>query len=401
MAQADSLHISFAKETTYKTVPTGSYKVLRATGESMTQVQPTTQSNELIANRNVRQFVRTDLRAAGAVNGEFSFGTYSDWLAWAYCDSETWDAAVPLVDANDNVAIVFTPLTGNIQCVGKFASAVEGRWIILSGLTSTLAAMNGKLYKIMDKVDDDNIIVVGSAPLVSGTQAASGTVNGVITMPEQITNGSTLTSFTLEYHQTDLTSKYRQFPGAQIDQMSLEVSAQGFATVAFNLLASRELLNSAAAGSGYTAAPTTSVMNGFDHVLGVSAGLWLPNVSRSIQATSWSMQLQNNLRARNLLGVLGASSIALGKAAFTGTTRMYFSDATVRADFLAFAYTSQAIEFSDAAGNRYLFEFPRVQYLTDPASATGPNTDIIEEIGWAASEDPLDGVAGRIVRIAA
>ena len=401
MSNADSLRASYAKESAYGTSPTGSYKDIRITGESMVQTQQTIQSNEIIANRRVRQIVRSDLGAGGAVNAELSYETYHDWLAWALCHSETWQSAIAAIEATDNQAIVFTPVTGNVQCTGAFAGNVTGRWLVFGNLTSTLAAMNGKLYKVVTKVDDDNAIVVGASALVSGTQAASVSANGTITFPEQIVDGSTLSSFTLEYHHTDLTSKFRNFPGCQIDQLSMEVSAQGIATLAFTLLGKKENLTSSSLGSGYTLAPTWPVMNGIDNVAFLTAGLFLPNTTRSIQALAWNVQLANNLRKRNVLGTLGPIGIGLGKGVPTGTTRMYFADSTVRADFLNFGYTSQAIEFIDSSSNRYLIDFPRVQYSAAPMPASGPNTDIVEELSWAASESPTELVQMRIVRITA
>lgn len=192
-------------------------------------------------------------------------------------------------------------------------------------------------------------------------------------------NGSTLRSMTLEREYTDQTNLSDIFTGCVIDRMTLNVAPREIITGSFGIIGKIQ-----SAGTGMTtptAAATDAVVNAVDHVSALTEG------GGSVDLLNWTMELNNNLRTRPLIGVLGPNSVALGRLEINGTIQLYFENNTAYAKYLNFTQSSLQIDITDGSSNGYRIAIPAIKYTEGEKPVPGPNNDIIVTLNWQAKSD--------------
>src|SRR5690606_15558073 len=105
---------------------------------------------------------------------------------------------------------------------------------------------------------------------------------------------------------------------------------------------------------------TKDVMSAVDNVLDVRV-----NAESSHDAgcaTQFTMNLTNNLRARQCIGELGAQSVGAGINTVTGTLQRYFESNADMDRYIAFSRLSLAVILDDAEGNQYVIDLPAVKF---------------------------------------
>lgn len=384
MSDSNRVNLAYVEETTFGTTPSGppTLQDLRFTGESLKQDTGSVTSAEIRSDRNITDLIRNALSASGDINFELSYGTYDAFLE-AGLMSADWTTPVTM-SAGPSCTIssnVVTRATGNFVTDGF----TVGRWVRMTGWNTT--ANNG-YFKI-------SAVTTTTMTLTNGTltNVGSGETDVEIEQGAMITNGTELRSFAIEREFSDLSNEFTILNGMCIEQVSLDVGADKVITGAFSFLGKTEDSATATAGDGTnTAATTSAVMNGIDHVNKVLEG------GSSYAITGLSVQVKNNLRQRLQVATLGPISIGSGECSATGTVRAYFTSKTVMDKYRDFTATSLAAVTVDAAGNAYLVEFPRVKYSQGQQVAGGKNTDIIADLGFTAYMHPTELVTVRIQR---
>jgi len=386
IATSDQVQLALIKEVTYGVQVTGSnLQKLRFTGESLTQNQSTTRSAEIRPDRQVTDVIRTNLNAQGDVNYELSYGTYDAMMKAALMADADWSAPVTVCSAVITISAAAADNSFN-DSGSAFGLAVAGEWIYVTGFTE--AANNG-FFKVVSRTTAK--IVVSGGTLV--LEAAGDSVT--ITQLGSITNGKTSESWNFERQYTDLTNELALFTGIMFDTFNIEFAPEAIVSGAFGTIGKSETSITATGGSGYTAATTTEVMNAVDHVAKVIEG------TAEVQITQGSLNLSNNLRARSVLGELGAISVGAGKVEITGTIQAYYETKTLYEKFLAQTTSALAFIAKDTAGNAYVFELMRVKYQEGNRAAGAENEDIIAELNFTAYMNPTEGKTIRIARLAA
>jgi hypothetical protein len=89
---AETVALRFVKEVTYGVAPTTGWKELRYTSESLKPAVETQESEEIIATRQVAGDTRVSASGGGAINVEWHYGTYDDFLEIAL--GGTWTTNV-------------------------------------------------------------------------------------------------------------------------------------------------------------------------------------------------------------------------------------------------------------------------------------------------------------------
>jgi hypothetical protein len=176
-----------------------------------------------------------------------------------------------------------------------------------------------------------------------------------------------------------------------VDSFSMSVAPQAILTGGFSFLGADESSVSSTSGNGYDEAPTNDTMNAIDHITGV-----VENDTR-LGITNFSMQLQNNLRARSQVATLGAISVGSGQINVTGTLQAYFTDSALFDRYLDFTTTRLILGMTDAQGNSYCIHLPSVKFTSGQRVAGGINTDIIADLQFSAK---LDATTAKTIRIA-
>ncbi len=163
MSDANQVRTSYAKESTYGTAPTGSYQIVRVTGESIRMDTGTTQSNEIRSDRQIADIVRNSFVGAGDFNIELPYGAHDDLFeytlysaGWSSEDDDLSGANTTSVDGSN----VYTIDAGTWSTTPS-----AGDWVEIRGFST--AANNG--YKQVTAATSTTITVAGAATSVEST----------------------------------------------------------------------------------------------------------------------------------------------------------------------------------------------------------------------------------------
>lgn len=389
---ANRVSLSYGSEATYGTAATGSYQVLRLTGESLKHEVESKFSDELRSDRMRADFIQTGVRAAGGINGELSYGAYDGLFLAGLCDTnEDWTAAETNIVGQTTIS--FTA-TDTIADSGSGLAAFDvGEWILVEGSTD-----NDGIYKLAT-------VAAGTITVTHGTITTESAGDSVsITQLSYATNGTWITgnSYTIERDYEQLTSyEYAIFKGMLVDEFGLNVGVGDVVTANFNFLGSAEESVDTSAGSGYTAAPTNDVLNAINDVYAVFEG------GSAVSITDFNFTYKNNHRERLKVGTLGAFEIGSGTIDIEGGMMAYYSDTapndyTMYNKYINQTATDFAIVFADnsdlSSANIYVFEFPEAKFSDGQRVAGGINTDVIMDLKFSAIMDATESIAMRICK---
>lgn len=396
MSDANAVNIAFVAESTFGEVPSGppTLQDLRFTSDNFKLNTATTVSNEVRSDRQITDFVRTNLSAAGDLNWELSYGTY-DTFWQAFLLSSGWSSPVTVTASTISIESIATSSSSNPKVkdsANGFGSVNLHQWIKITGAgTST----NNVVAKVVAKASNGEIDI---APANSGGDMTDEAAGSSITVTQggQIVNGTTFQSFAIEKEYTDLANTFDVFTGMTIDTMSLTVTPEAILNGTFGFQGKNlDPDNTATVGDGSnTAASTTEVMNAVDNVTAV-----LENLG-SYDITELVVNGANNLRQRLIVGELGPQSMGTGRINVSGNVNTYM-DLNSRVQFQKYAnFTTTAIAFvmTDDAGNVYVMDLPAVKYGDGETPTEGINTDVMVNLSFQAFRNSTENVTMRMVR---
>jgi len=259
-------------------------------------------------------------------------------------------------------------------------------------ITADLAGVGG------NSIVTTSVFVSGSnffdAATLGTTTAGSG--NSDTTTFEQlseVTNGVTTSFFSIEKEFTDVPGAFNLYQGMVVSTMSLEIAAGAVATGSFSFIGKNEQSNIVSLGTvDALELSTNPVMTGIEDTNAILENGVL------FAATQLSLAVENNLRARPLIGVLGADSIGAGVVTITGTLQSYFNNIGIIQRYLDFETSSIAFLATDAGGNVYVYDLPKVKYSSGQKVAGGQNSDIIADMEFTAVRCPSEDITLRVAK---
>lgn len=381
MSDANRVQLAYTKESAFGVKETGvNLQILRYNNESLSHDMATVVSEELRSDRQISDIVRTGLSASGDISFELSSGSHDEFLRAALL-AASWSAERKIEASTD---ISASSVDNSINDANSgFGSFSANQWIYVSGFATS--ANNG-FFKITSVTAAKLVLATGTLVTESAGEAVT------IQMGAQITNGVTLSSYNLEKTYEDLSSVLALFKGMCINNLNLEVPADGIITGSFGFLGSEEESLTASGGDGYDTETTTVVMTGANQVDEILENL------NDIAILNFSMTLNNNLRTRMQVGTLGVTSIGIGSIDLTGSLTINLANATLYDKYLDQDVTSIVMAFRDNAGNGYVIELPSVKLTSGTRVAGGLNTDVIGEFEFRAYMDSSEGITIRIAR---
>lgn len=89
MADTNLMALRYVRELEWGTTPAAPLKALRYTSESLGELEESTQSGEIIGDRQLRDTIRTGRGSQGGVDAELSYGTFDELLEAALCGAWT------------------------------------------------------------------------------------------------------------------------------------------------------------------------------------------------------------------------------------------------------------------------------------------------------------------------
>ena len=200
-------------------------------------------------------------------------------------------------------------------------------------------------------------------------------------------NGTTAKSFDIEKHFGGITGvgvkPYHVFTGMTPSGMSLSLSAGDMVTGSVSFLGKGlETGTAKKQTAAITAVNTNAVMNAVNNVATLTEG----GSAVSDKVMSLDLSIENNLRVRNAIGELGASSIGLGQFVVTGSMSVYFASGAVFNKFLNGTDSSISFQLNDGT-NSYTFTLPKVEYTGGSITAGSTNSDVMAEMQFQAKYD--------------
>lgn len=368
-AQSNAQALYRIPETTFGSTPgSGTAAQFRMTGESLAPAISATASTELDTAGDVADLIQTDFATGGDVSVEWSYGNVDLEIAAVLGHSAdgTWTTA-GLASAS-GTTISFTAPDTIADSGSGFGSFAIGDVIEVKGSTD-----NDGVYRV-------TAAAAGSLTVDKGTITTESAGDSVtVSEGEYAGNGTTLTSFAIFKHYTDLTSDlYEEFNGKVVDSLSISIAPGAILT--------GQLSYAGKASAGLTTTdpmaaltkgskPTSDVMNAITDV-----EVWIGGAQSTV-VTSLELSFAANARATPAVGELGAKAVSRGTLNVTGSATLLLDSATEAAKAIAFTDSDVVIKFSNLSSgqtepDRYAIVMPRTKYSAVSNTNAGENTDI-------------------------
>lgn len=251
-------------------------QILRRVSSSLNLTKDTYQSNEVRTDRQIVDFRHGTRRANGSVSGEWSPGTYFDFME-AACRGTKSASAVALSNtdftsaAADSTLSTFTFAGGDAHALGLRVGDVV-RFTNLSATTN-----NSKNFVILAMTGSNRVLTVYPAPT---TMTADTTFN-VTTVGKSVsppTTGHVSRKFAIEEYFSDIDFA-RLFLECRIGGINLSLPATGIATIEVPVMGRDAEVYEATSAPFFTA-PTAETstgvfasVNGLIRVNGVNRGV--------------------------------------------------------------------------------------------------------------------------------
>lgn len=373
--------LRYIPEVTFAVTPnSGTCYELRHKGESLDFNLSKKPDGEIRSDRQIASTTTVDADASGSIKANIVYAEYDRFIAAALEDA--WQVyGTNGVGATFTADFTATTITASAAPTGAnaFTTLVKGQWFRLLAPTH---ANNGKLLRVSDTVAPTSTVITlhASTPLAVGSAVASCAVQTSL-----LTNGVSMTTFTIERFHTDLTL-FTPYVGMTPNKMSVKFNNSDLSSLSFDFMGKSE-----GATVGVTAMPTapTASMT-YDPQNGVTGigALWEAGAPLSnVFITEVSFDVENGLRGQKALANLGSVGLGQGDCMVKGTMSIYFSNAALVNKYLQDVYTSFTVATQDTAGNGYVFVFPRVMLSGAKRSAESGNQDCMLQVNWQAYAD--------------
>ena len=211
-----------------------------------------------------------------------------------------------------------------------------------------------------------------------------GTWTVVVTDQFALVNGNTERSFSIQKRLSDV-GQFFHFTGSRINTMNLAISPNKIVTGSFGILAKSGVRSSTQfSGATYTAPATTGPMNG-------AAGVTVNQVDAAPIVgglMNYTLNVNNNMRAQDAIGSLGAQAIVNGRFEATGDFEVYFADGTMYDKFQSMTPFAIKVEMTETGiANKMIIDVPKAKFETAEVVAQGTDTDVMMKATYRAVYD--------------
>jgi hypothetical protein len=203
--------------------------------------------------------------------------------------------------------------------------------------------------------------------------------------------GTTRRSFTVERHHQDI-GKFLRSTGCQFNTMSLSVAPNSMVTGSFGIIGSGFTTSGSALGSStYSAETTTAPFDSFTGSI-TEAGGAIATV------TALELAIDNGMEALYVVGSADTLLPSIGKSSITGSVTAYFEDTALIDKFINETTSAIIFTLTDAAGNDYIFELPKVKYNSGNPEVSGPGA-VTVTLDFIALYDSLAKKQMKVSRV--
>lgn len=211
-------------------------------------------------------------------------------------------------------------------------------------------------------------------------------------------NGIARKSFTVEEtREMGATDSFSRFTGAMVNTFSMDLRPAAKVEGSFGLMAQKEALaTTIVTGATYTPAGTEQILNSTSHV----AALTIPNVTGP-KVMSLSLNVDNGMRERPVIGSLYSEEFGLGRCRITGQAELYFSDPAIYQAVLDHGSGALSFTIGAEANKKYAFSLPKVRFGDGNIPAGGNNDDVMITVPFTAIYDSIEACSLKVTRAVA
>lgn len=387
LASANRVQLCYVPEATFGVTPgTGNPYNLRMTGESLNFDLSKENDKEINNTAQMTSVSTVSAQAAGDIKVHMQYGEYdrffasvlrSTWTAYGTNGVGTVFSGSVTAGTMGTVASVITAAVAPTT-TSAFSVLKPGQWFKLNMPTH---ANDGKIVRVSTSVatTTTTITLDVNTPLAAATTVANSSV-----ATSRLTNGVTLTPFSIERQMSEVT-QYMLFRGMYPSKFSTSFASGSLTEGSFSFLG-KEMVRLGA--TGLTGAPAASLAFEIQNAVTGVGNIWengAPLASTYIK--SLSMDVDSGLRAQDAIGTLGLVGVGIGTFVAKGSLEVYFADGTLFDKFLGDTFTAISFSTKDSSGNGYVITFPRVQLTSAKVMAGAKDSDLMASFEYTAYGD--------------
>lgn len=362
---------------------------IRITGTTLGLQKDPLQSEEIRSDRQIADFRLGANQVGGDINFELSCGSFDNLLRGALA-APAWAA-----DADTGVTTISATATGFSRAAGDFT--VDGFLVGMAVVSSGFAGAGYNGISIITAVD---ALTMDTTPILSGAHGVeAGDGDEQIVAAEAIRSAQTRIPFTFVRYFSDIApadKPYYIYRGCEINSMQLTINANAMITGTFSVLGRSQELAEDLSGMGTPTFPDVSTTSPLDSFTGK---LTEGNTTIAV-ITEISLQLQNNLEARFVVGSKDGINPSIGRSNLTGTISAYFEDSSLVDKFINEIESSIVFELPDNDGNMLRYTIPRIKYTGGQPDVSGEGP-VILSMPFQALLDPTESSNLKIERVLA
>lgn len=385
LASTSRAQLRYIPETVFGVTPvTGNPKNLRFVGESFDFSLSKETSKEIRSDRQLTGAVTVDATSSGDINFHMQYAEY-DPIFEALLMSTYAAYGTNGVGTSFSAAYTATTITASAAPTGSsdFTTLQLGQWFRVNHAAN---ANNGKVFRVSPSVAPTTTVITldAATPAVVAASSAGATVQA-----SRLSNGVFERSFTVEKNFADV-GQFFAYRGQYASKASLKFASGALLEGSFSFMG-KDAVNATA-----TTLPGTPVASQTYEIQNAVTGvgqLWeggSPLTTTYLK--SMDLMIDNNLRNQGAIGNLGPVGIGVGDFSATGSFQAYFANGTLFNKFRNDVYSSLNVSCQDAAGNGYIFSYPRIQLMTCKVVASGKNGDVMADFTFTAFSDDANAV---------
>jgi hypothetical protein len=372
----------YVAESVYGTTPDNpTFKALRHTGMTLGVQRGSLQSEELRADRQISDFRLGAVSVAGDINTELSFASFDDLLEAVLCG--TWAPKATKTAATISVANADDSF--NDSANGFVTAGFEvGDIITTSGFTTP--ANNGTFRIASVAAGKITVTLPDGGAAVGLVDEVAGAGHKIETTETVLKAGTERRSFSLLRHFTDMADEgFHLFKGVELNTLALSVSPTAIVTANFGALGREGMApdDNAPAGSTFGIPSTTAPLDAFTGELKSGSDV-------VGEVTEFSLNLDNGLEVRNVVGSKLTLRPSIGRSNLTGSATIFFETADFLKKFINEEDTSLSIELPDGAGNSYIVTVPKFNFTSGQPDVSGQGS-VTLSMPFQGILDPVRG----------
>lgn len=357
IAKGTAKKVAYKLESAWGTLAGASgAKYIRRVTSNFNLTKDVIESAELRSDFQVADMRHGVRKAEGAINGELSPGSYSDFMQSVIARDFT-------TGVTSTTATLTIAVSGSLFTISRAA----GSWITDGLQVGNIIRLTGAGLNVANQANNALVVsmsalaltvrVLSGTPMVAESSIASCTaqVQGKVTFAPL--TGHTNQFYTIEEFYSDI-AQSEVYTGMKVGSMAVQLPSTGMVTCDFNFLGK----NLEQTGTTqYFTTPTVANTNGL--FTAVNGAVVVNGVPIAV-ITAADFTLERGLEAANVVGSNFASDVFTGRIKVNGNFSTYFEDAAFRDYFkdevvvsLVFALTADNSKTAQAMS----FTLPKVK----------------------------------------